>query len=137
GKSAAENDLFGALSYVDKATCAGDARSELADVDVSELIHFGHSEDREVESAAVIEVEHVGMVDQGFRVDRRTEIEAAQGYSAHYSRLDGHRHQVTHAFLSADHSNTGGHADAQIDNSVRDHLHGASAAYNFALVKRQ
>ena len=57
---------------------AGEPRPELRHVEVALAIGLREAEERDVEPAAVVEVELVGLVDDGLRVDRRAEVEAAQ-----------------------------------------------------------
>src|SRR6185436_20290156 len=56
-EGADENHLLGALADVDEPAGAGEARAELADVEIALLIRLSEAEEGRVEAAAVVEVE--------------------------------------------------------------------------------
>ena len=65
GERAREDDTLRVLADVDEAAGAGKARAEAADVDVAFRVDLRHAEARHVESAAVVEVELLVLVDHG------------------------------------------------------------------------
>ena len=76
------------------------------------------AEERDVEPAAVVEVELVGLVDDRLGVDRRAEVEAAGRNAADHAGLGGQRQQVDDPLLGGDVGDAFGHADAEVDDAV-------------------
>ena len=64
------------LADVDEAADADDLVGEAADVDVAVAVDLGEGQEREVEPAAVVEVELVGLVDHRVVVLRGAGIAA-------------------------------------------------------------
>ena len=117
-EGADEYHLLGILADVDEAAGARQTRAELADVQIALLVRLGEAEKGRVEAAAVIEVELIGLVDDGLRVDRGTEIEPARRHAANDPRFGRQRHQIGDLFLVGDIRDAFGHADAEIDDAV-------------------
>ena len=92
--------------------------TKFAHVQIALLVRLGKTEERGIKAAAVVVVELVGLIDNGLRVDRSAEVEAACRHAANDSRLGRQRHQVRDFFLIGDARNAFGHADAQIDDAV-------------------
>jgi len=94
GEGPDENDLLAPLADIDESSAADPPPRETADVDVSRGVALGHAEDRHVETTAVDEVEHGGMIDDGLGIHGRSEVETAHGDSADDVGIDGERHQI-------------------------------------------
>ena len=82
------------------------------------LVGLREAEKREVETAAVVEVELVRLVDHRLRIGRRAKIHPARGYAADHAGLRGERNKINDLFLIGNGSNAFGHADAEIDDTV-------------------
>src|SRR4030095_7358735 len=74
-----EHDLARALADVDEAAGAGKAWGALRDVDVALGVGLRQAEEGDVEAAAVVEVELVGLVDDRLGVDRPAQARGARG----------------------------------------------------------
>jgi hypothetical protein len=72
------------------------------------------AEHREVEAAAVVEVELIGLVDHGLGVDRRAEVQPAGRDAADHARLGAQGDEVDDALLGRHRRHALGHADAQV-----------------------
>ena len=81
-ESADEHHLLGILADVDEAAGAGETWAEFADVQIALLVRLGKTEKRGIKAAAIVEVELIGLVDDGLRIDRGAEIEAACRHAA-------------------------------------------------------
>src|SRR5262249_56308169 len=77
-KGADEHHLLGILADVDEAAGPGEARTELADVQIALLIRLGETEERRIEAATIVEVELIGLIDDSLCIDRGAEIEPAR-----------------------------------------------------------
>ena len=110
--------------------------AEPADVDVAFGVRLGHAEEREVEPAAVVEVELLVLMDDRFGVDGRAEIEARGRHPADHARFGGERDELVDALLGRHGGDPLGHADAEIDDGAGPQLHGAAAGDDLALVER-
>ena len=71
-----EHHRLGALADVDEAARARKPRAKARDVEVAVPVDLGEAEERAVEPAAVVEIELVGLVDDGLCVDGGAEAEA-------------------------------------------------------------
>src|SRR5208282_4274672 len=76
-ESTDEYDLLRVLADVDEPARAGELGPELTDVEIAARIDLGEAEESYVESAAVVEVELIGLIDHGLRVGACAEVEAA------------------------------------------------------------
>ena len=99
-------------------------------------IDLRQSEKGDVETAAVVEVELVGLIDHRLRVDRGAEIEPARRNAADHARLRGQRDQVDDLLLIGDCRDALRHADAEIDHAVGLELEGGAAGDDLALAER-
>src|SRR5262249_46918947 len=134
-KGADEHHLLGVLADVDEAAGAGKARAELADVEIAVLVRLGETEKGRVEAAAVVEVELIGLIDDGLCIDRSAEIEPARRYPADDPGLGRPRHQAGDLFLIGDVGDALGHADAEIDDAVGIELERRAPRNDLALVQ--
>jgi hypothetical protein len=117
-KGASEYDLLGVLADVDEAAGTSKARPEFRDVERAELIGLREAQKRDVEAAAVVEIELVGLVDHRLRVDRCAKIHAAGGYAADNAGLCGERDEIGDLFFAGDGGDAFGASDAEIDDAV-------------------
>ena len=85
------------------------------------------SEKCKVQTATVVEVELVRLINDRLRVGRRAEAEPAGGNSADDAWLRGERKKINDPFLSGNATNALGHADAEIDDTVRLQLERGAA----------
>src|SRR6185369_1298628 len=76
-EGADEHHGLGVLADVDEAAGAGQARTELADVEVALGIRLSEPQHGQVQAAAVVEVELVRLVDHRLAVDGGAEAQAA------------------------------------------------------------
>ena len=117
-KGADEHHLLRVLADVDEAAGARKTRSEFADVQISLPVRLGETQKCCVEPAPIIEIELVGLIDDGLCVDRCAEIESAGRYPSDHTRFGGHRHQIGNFFLIGDVRYAFGHANAEVDDAV-------------------
>src|SRR5205823_11066715 len=75
-EAADEDHLLRVLADVDEAAGAGQARAELADVEVAFGVGLREAEEGDVQPASIVEVELVGLVDDGLRVHRGAEVQS-------------------------------------------------------------
>ena len=87
-----EHHRLGALADVDEAARAGEPRTEARDVEVAVPVDLGEAEEGAVEPAAVVEVELIGLVDDGLGIDGGAEVEAGGGHAADDAGLGRQRH---------------------------------------------
>src|SRR5438270_1483453 len=87
GEGADEDDLLRVLADVDEAARAGKLGAEAAHVEIAFAIRLGESEESDVEPAAVVEVELVGLVDHRLGVDGSAEVEASRRQAADHAGL--------------------------------------------------
>ena len=64
------------MADVDESARSNEPRSELADIDVALLVHFRSPEECHVQTASVVKIELVRLVDQGNHVGPRTEVDS-------------------------------------------------------------
>ena len=76
-EGAAEVNVRRLLGNVGETAAAGNVGTELADVDVARTIALSQAEVSNVQTAAIIEVELVSMVDDGIGITGRTEAGTA------------------------------------------------------------
>src|ERR1700752_3135849 len=86
-KGADEHHLLGVLTDIDEAAGSREARAELAHVQIALLVRLGEAEECGIGPAAVIEVELIGLIDDGLRIDGGSEIEPARRHAADDARL--------------------------------------------------
>jgi hypothetical protein len=101
------------LGDVDKPAGAGETAVEQADIDVAAAIDLGHAEAGQIQAAAVVKIEHLVLVDDGFGIDRRAEIEAALRNPADDAGLGRQGHKVEQLFFRGNRGDAFGHADTR------------------------
>ncbi|HSV22199.1 MAG TPA: hypothetical protein VLJ17_04135, partial [Xanthobacteraceae bacterium] len=70
-KGTDEHHLFGVLADVDESAGPREPGSELTHVQIALLIRLGKSKKGRIEASAVVEVELIGLIDDGLRIGRR------------------------------------------------------------------
>ena len=100
-------------------------------------VHLGHAQEGLVQPAAVVEVEHVGLVDHGLRVGDRPEAQTAGREAADPTGLHGEGDQVEDVFLVGDRGHALGHADAEVHDRVGFEREGAAAGDGLARARRE
>ena len=85
-EGADKDHLLGILADVDEAAGAGKLGTEFADVEIARAVDLGKAEKCRIETAAIIEIELIGLVDHRLGVDRGAEIDAARRDAADHAR---------------------------------------------------
>ena len=117
-EAAQEHHLASALADVDEAAGTREPSAELRDIDVALRIGLRQAEKGDVESAPVVEVELVGLVDHRLGIDGGAEVQAPGRHAADDTRLGGQRHQVGDLLFGSDRGYAFWHADAEVDHAV-------------------
>ena len=77
-----------------------------------------HAEARQIQPAAIVEIEHLVLVDNGFGINRSTEIEATLRNAADDSGLSSQGNEVKQLFFGGNRGNAFRHADPEIDDAA-------------------
>src|SRR3954447_22911749 len=85
-EGAGEHHLAGILADVDEPARAGEPAPELADVDVPVCIRLRQTEARQIEPAAIIEIELLVLMDHSPGVEGRAEVEPTLRQAADHAR---------------------------------------------------
>jgi len=117
----------GVLADVDEPARAGQPAAEAADVDVARGVRLGEPEVGLVQAAAVVEVEHRGLVDDRLRVGGCPERQPARRDAADGAGLDGERDEIQHVLLRGDRGDALRHPDAEVDDAVPAQVPGGPA----------
>ncbi len=136
GEGAGEHHLSRVLADVDETARAGDARTEFRDVEIAVPVDLGQPQHRDVQATAIVEIELVGLIDDGLDVGGGAEIQPAGGNAAHHARFGGEGQQIDDLFLGGDVGDTLGHTDAQIHDGVWRELQRGPAGDDLALAHR-
>ena len=136
-EGAGKDKSLGALRDIDEAAGAGDAAAEAADVDVAFAVGLRHAEARKIEPAAVIEIELLVLLDDGFGVQGGAEIEPALRHAADDAGLGRQREIFQNPLFRGHGRDALGHADAEIDDAARRQLESAAPGNHLALVEVQ
>ena len=81
-ESTAEEYFVCVLSDVDEAAATSDSRTESGNVDVTMTVTFSQTQVAQIQTAAIIEVELITLIQQSVCVVSRTESDAASGNAA-------------------------------------------------------
>ena len=100
-------------------------------------IDLDERQEREVEPAAVVEVELVGLIDHGVVVLRGAGIRPGQRRAADEALLVGEHDPVEDVLFGGDRRDAGRNAGAEIADRVRHELHGRAARHDLALAEGQ
>jgi hypothetical protein len=133
-EAADEDQALGVLADVDEAARAGQARAELADVDIAFGVRLRQAQEGHVQAATIVEIELVGLVDDGLRVDRRAEVQPAGRNATHHAGLGGERDEVDDVLFGRHRRHALGHADAQVDHAVGAQFQRRAARDDLAVV---
>ena len=137
GEGGHEPERLGVLADVDEPAGACQLGGEAADVDVALGVHLGHAEEGLVQPAAVVEVEHVRLVDDGLRVGDRAEAQAAGGEAADPAGLHRQGDEIEDVLLVGDRGHALGHADAEVHDRVGLEREGAPTRDGLARAGRE
>ncbi len=110
--------------------------TEARHVHIALGVGLRHAEEGDIQPAAVVEVELIGLVDHRLGVHRGAEIEAAGRDAADDAGLGGQREVVDQAFLRHHRSDAFRHAYAQIDHVARLQLECGATGDHLAQVQR-
>ena len=87
-EGAREDDLLRPLADIDEAAEADDTVAETADIDVAQGVDLGEGEKGEIEPAAIIEIELIGLVDHCRVAGRGASVDAHSGGTVDRQRLE-------------------------------------------------
>ena len=130
-EGAAEDQALGVLADVDESPHARQPGAEFAHVEVALAVRLRQAEEGQVESAAVVKIKLVRLIDDGLGIDRGAEIQPSGRNSADHSGLGGEGNEIDDLLLIGHIGHAFGHADSQVDHAVglqlerrpaRDHL---------------
>ena len=133
-EGAAEDHVLGVLADIDEAADADDLVGETADVDVAGRIDLAERQEREIEAAAVIEIELIALVDQRVVVLRGARIRAGHRRAADESLLVGERDPVEDVLFGRDRRDAGRNSGAEIADRAGHELHRRAPRDDLALV---
>ena len=118
-----EHQPLGVLADVDEPPRARQLRPEPADIDIAQAVRLSHAQERGVETAAVIEVELGGLIQDGLRIYRRAEIQPPGRHAAHRTGFGGQREVVQDVLLGRHIGHAFRYADAEIHHAAWPELH--------------
>ena len=98
-------------------------------------VRLGKTQKGCIETTAIVEIELIGLIDDGLRIGRRTEIEPSRRYASNHARFSRERHQIGDLLLIGDVRNAFRHADAEIDDAVGVELKRRAPRNDFPLVQ--
>ena len=134
-EGAGEDHGAGVLADVDEAAAAVESPAEHAGVDVAVLVALGEPQAGHVEAAAVVEIEHLVLVDDAIGVRRRAEARPGGEHAAHRAGLGGERDVGGHLLLVGHRRDALWRADPEIDDAVRRQFEGGAARDDLAGVE--
>src|SRR6185437_5482099 len=137
GQRAAEHDTLRVLADVDEAADADDPVAEAAHVDVALCIDLGERQEREVEPAAIVEIELRRLLDHRREILPAAGIAPGDRGAADDALLVRQMHGVEQAFFSGDRRDAGRYAGAEIADRAGKKLHRASAHDHLPRPERQ
>src|SRR5438132_717287 len=115
----AEHDLTRFLRDVDEAARANDRGFEPAHVDITCGVHFGESQERHVDSAAVIERELFRCFNDRRAVVRRSEFETFGGNAAYLPLLNRGYYLFRETLFARDLHDAVRHTESQVQHGAR------------------
>ena len=130
-KGAAEVNIRCLLGNIRETAAAGNVATELADVDVARCIALSQTEVSDVQTAAIVEVELIGVVDDSIGIAGRTETSTALRYATDGATFDGQGNGIGDTFFTGNGSNVFRSTDAEVDDSVFSQFQSAAAADDF------
>src|SRR5215468_12053475 len=117
-KRADKHHRLGALTDVDKTASSRQPRTKARHVEIAAPVDLGEPQKGAVEPPAIIEVELVGLVDDGLRIDGSTEVEARSRHTADDAWLRRHGEEIADALFGRHRGDALRHADAQVDHGI-------------------
>src|SRR5262249_14764374 len=90
---------LGALTDVDETARARQPRTKARHVEIAPPVHRGEPQKGAIKPATIIEVELVGLVDDGLRIDGGSEVEAASWHATDDAWFRCHGHEVADALF--------------------------------------
>ena len=137
GKRAAEDHGLGVLADVDEAAGPHDLVAEAADIDVAGLVDLGKREKRQIEPAAVVEIELIGLVDHRLIVAPGARLVAGRRHAADQALLVGQHHVVDGVFFRRQRGDAGGNARAEIADGAAEQFEACPPRHHLARRERQ
>ena len=128
GKGAAEEYLFGILRDVDKSAASGNPGAELGNIDVSEAVGLRQPQKSIIDTAAIVKVKLIGLIQDCLRIDRTAEFRAALRHAPHGAGFYGKGHVITDSLFVRHHGNVFGDADPKVYDGIGDQFHRRSAS---------
>src|SRR5215471_18262537 len=125
---------LGALRDVDETARSRQPRTKARHVEIAAPVHLGEPQKGAVKPAAIIEVELVGLVDDGLRIDGSSKVEARSWHAADDARFRRHGHEVADALFSRHGGYAFGHADAEVDHGIGLQFQRGAPSNDLALV---
>ena len=134
-KRAAEHHAFRVVADVHKAACPRHDAAKPADIHIADCINLRRAQEGDVQAAAVIEIEHVGRIDEGRRHVRSAKGEAARGDAPNGAAFDRHNQVIDDVLLSRHRCDAFRQANAEVDNVTFLKFQCGAAGDDFALVE--
>ena len=136
GREGADEDHFlGGLADVDKAAGTGELGTKAGHIEVTLLVGLRQPQVGDVDAAPIVEVELIGLIDDGILIHRSTEIQTPLRNAPDHTGLGRQRHVIIQPFFGGDGCYALRHANAQIDNAVGSQFEAGSAGNDFAFVE--
>ena len=89
-----EHHCLGALADVDEPARSSEARPEARHVEIAVPVDLGEAEECTIEPATIVEIELIGLVDDGLRVHCGAEVEAGGRNAADHAGLGSQRDEI-------------------------------------------
>ena len=132
-----EVDLAGPGADVREAARSADPALEGVDVDVALGVHLGEREAGDVEPAAVVEVEHVRLVDHRLVVEPGAALVAGDRHAAEDPLLDGQHELVGDPLLPGHPADQLADPEAEVADGAARELEQRAPGDDLAHVERQ
>ena len=127
----------GLRADVREAAGTADAALEGVDVDVALGVDLGERQAGDIEPAAVVEVEHVRLVDHRLVVEPGPALVAGHRHAAEDALLDGQDQLVGDALFPGDPADELADPEAEVADGARRELEQRAAGDDLAHVERQ
>ena len=137
GQRADEVDLARPRADVREAARPANPPLEGVDVDVALLVHLRERQAGDIEPAAVVEIEHVRLVDHRLVVEAGTALVPRDGHAAKDALLDGQHQLIGDALLPGDAADELADPEAEVADRAARELEQRAAGDDLADVERQ
>ncbi len=127
---------LGVLADIDESTGTRQSRAEFTDIEIAVGVGLGQAQHGNIESAAIVEIKLVGLVDHGMGIHRRAKTHATGRNAANHARFCRQRHQVDDFFFGGDAGHAFGHANAQIHHAVGSQFECRASCNQLAFAQR-